>query len=79
MSPQKTKRPGLAGTGSENIRSKQTRKIIAFPAANATCRGCGIQFIRAQIHHRLCSTCYSWNKALHGIEAARDALKAVSS
>ena len=55
-------------------------QIIAHPKLNRTripCRGCGILFIPVQPHFSLCPQCFHWNKALHGIEAAREALLAV--
>ena len=55
-------------------------QIIAHPKLNRTripCRGCGTLFIPARAHHRLCRDCFHWNRALHGIETARVALREV--
>ena len=71
MRPPEMKRPGLAGTGSENIRSKQAPGIIAFPASKSTCQSCRIPFRPRHPRHRLCVDCYAWRRIYLGTMAAR--------
>jgi hypothetical protein len=50
---------GEAGNQNYNADSKIIH-LLPKEITRRPCRSCGVPFIPAQIHHRLCRDCWSW-------------------
>jgi len=77
MSTPEMRSPGAATTGAGYDKTKQTPRIIAFPAAKATCQSCRIPFVPARAHFRLCPECHAWHRIYQGTMEACQALQEI--
>lgn len=54
-----------------------TGKQFASRSRIATCDRCGSHFEQQFSHHRICSTCFNWNRAGRLLVAAVESLRRI--